>query len=254
MKCEFCTGNIRIEDAVCPHCGKENPFYKAHREDLANFTNEFEKTKNEAIETNVRHTKKAVQITIIAVLVALILTSVIVLLSMEDIYNAMDKRNNIKHADEIIATLHKYEDERDFYNFSNYYMQHYNGMYSYGYNDFSAVEETVSSYESIAYSISAIATDENYQDAPALALDTERNLGRIYALYEDAKKHPDKEAYSAEHMETVDYILNDIYCIFRAYLGLTDDEINSLTEKSPSERQLMFEKKFERMLADEEEQ
>lgn len=94
MKCEFCTGNMAIEDAVCPHCGSPNPFYEAHRQDMVKYEKQFQKTKYEAIETNVRHTRKAVQVSLVAVLIALILASVIVILSMDDINESMEKSAN----------------------------------------------------------------------------------------------------------------------------------------------------------------
>lgn len=252
MKCEFCMGNMQIEDAVCPNCGKPNPFYEAHRKDMDKFKKQFETTKYEAIETNVRHTRKAVQISIIAVLVALILASALVLLSMDDIYDSLAKSRNRKNADAIIATLRQYEDEKDFYNFKIFYDAHYEGMYSYGYAEFSSVDTAVSSFDIITSVLAGIVMDDNYNDYSDNAQTINRFLKLIYTERENAAKNNTRSCYSDKHMESVDYILNDIYVMFKAYLAFSDEEIAELENLSEAERILVFEKKFKGAQRDEE--
>lgn len=251
MKCDFCSGNLRIEDAVCPHCGKSNPFYKAHREDMREYEKRFSKARDEAIETNVRHTRSAVRIAIVAVLVALILGAFIVLLFMDDITDSMKERANRKNADEILATLHQYEEAKDFYNFRIYFDSHQAGMYSYGIREFDAVDRATAYDGMIVNSIAGLITGENYSKASDLASSVTRNLGYLYEIREQAAKNPSAEMYSAKHMEAVEYMIDDVNTMLKVYCGFSDAEIAELETATVAERQLVLEKKFERILADE---
>ena len=251
MKCEFCTGNMTIEDAVCPHCGRPNPFYEAHRQDMAQYERQFQRTKNEAIETNVRHTRKAVQVAIITVLVALILGSFIVLILMDDIYDAMDKRKNRKNADTIVETLTKYEEAKDFYNFAAYFNMHQNGINS-DIRQFYTVDSAISYARSIESSIMGLVFNEYYLDASQMAASMSKSYDCLLEIKENAAKNPQNAAYAPEHMESCEYIMNDVHTLLKTYCGFTDEEVAALGTMTTAERQLAFEKKIERVMANEE--
>lgn len=251
MKCEFCTGNMAIEDAVCPHCGRPNPFYEAHRQDMVKYEKQFEKTKYEAIETNVRHTRKAVQVSLVAVLIALILASVIVILSMDDINESMEKSANKKNAQTIVETLQKYEGDRDFYNFETYYYDHQNGIY-HEVREFYAVDAAIMYERTIESQLMGMVFGESYMTPSELASTLTNSYCGIMELWDNAAKTPDNEAYSPKHMESCEYLLNDVHTLLKAYCGFTDDEIDALKNQSKAERQLVFEKKIEGIMANEE--
>ena len=96
MKCEYCAGDMSIEDANCPHCGAVNPFYEAHRKDMANYAKRFANTEREVVETTKKFTYKTVVITIISVLVVLNLVMGILLANVRDFTYEMERNKNKK--------------------------------------------------------------------------------------------------------------------------------------------------------------
>ena len=49
MKCEFCNGNMSLEDLHCPHCGQINKHAQQHIRDMQRYQGEFNETKEDVI-------------------------------------------------------------------------------------------------------------------------------------------------------------------------------------------------------------
>lgn len=77
MKCKKCGSNLDIDTAVCPYCGTENPVAKKHREDMERFEKDYRATKDEVIKNTGKFNQKAFKITAIAVTVAFLTLSIL---------------------------------------------------------------------------------------------------------------------------------------------------------------------------------
>ena len=46
MKCKYCGGNLTLEQAYCPHCGRPNEEAAQHVKDMEHYKSNFEDTKS----------------------------------------------------------------------------------------------------------------------------------------------------------------------------------------------------------------
>ena len=74
MKCEFCNGNMSLEDLHCPHCGQLNKHAQQHIKAMKRYQGEFNETKEDVITV----TKKYSQITVRCIIIVVLLIAVIV--------------------------------------------------------------------------------------------------------------------------------------------------------------------------------
>ena len=137
-----------MEEAKCAYCGTINPYFKKHREDMYQFRQEYEKTKEQVIEKSSRFAGNSVKITIIAVLVAINILMIFLVGNVWGIMNSFDKMSAERNADMHRTRLETYELERNYLELTDYYEEH--SLYgSDTLNDFDIVYRVCSNYSYI---------------------------------------------------------------------------------------------------------
>ena len=68
MRCKYCGGDIRLEDAYCSYCGKPNEHAARHAREMKAFRSDYEATKSGVQRTVHRFTGSSVRIALAAVL------------------------------------------------------------------------------------------------------------------------------------------------------------------------------------------
>lgn len=251
MKCQFCAGDLSIENAFCPHCGKANPFYAAHREDMERYEDQFEKVKDQTIKKNERDTRKAVRITIIAVLTALILGAVIVLICMDDINYSIRKASNKRNAEKIVKNLEELEANQDYINFHIYYSGVYSGTYGTRIQEFVEVDNVAFYYSTLVDRVASFISGEYYGDSSDLAKNLNSYFEYMYEVFERSEKSSKNAKFSPQHMESINNLFNDSCILMEKYFGIPRDILMDKDRFSETERQLMFEKYIEKVTIDE---
>lgn len=71
MKCKYCGGNLTLEQAYCPHCGRPNEEAAQHVKDMEHYKSNFEDTKSDVYEVAEKNTEIMSHMIIITVLVIL---------------------------------------------------------------------------------------------------------------------------------------------------------------------------------------
>ena len=71
MKCKYCGGNLTLEQAYCPHCGRPNEEAAQHVKDMEHYKSNFEDTKSDVYEVTEKNTEIMSHMIIITVLVIL---------------------------------------------------------------------------------------------------------------------------------------------------------------------------------------
>lgn len=84
MKCAKCGSNLEIDMAFCPYCGASNPVAEKHRADMAKYSKDYEKTKEEVIGNSKRFNTKTLKITVLAVTIAAVAATIILCIFMVD--------------------------------------------------------------------------------------------------------------------------------------------------------------------------
>ena len=57
MKCKYCGGNLTLEQAYCPHCGRPNEEAAQHVKDMEHYKSNFEDTKSDVYEVAEKNTE-----------------------------------------------------------------------------------------------------------------------------------------------------------------------------------------------------
>lgn len=252
MKCEYCGSNIGIEEKFCTGCGRENKYYKAHRADMEEYERRFEEAEEEVTKKVGLFGKKAVFITIVAVLVALILAEVLVVINMRDINYALERRRNTRNADKIAGELRRYENEGDYIGLYNYSVKYSNVKWS-ALSEFDCVADAASGYYYAIMKISALAAGEmNYETAYDTASRINSNLGTMYRILKDAPDKADDKRYGKEHMDAVSDMVNEIHAYISTYCDIPMDVVATFPEMTESERFAILNEHIEKVIEDEE--
>ena len=227
MKCQHCGNNLNIEENFCPYCGQPNPFAVKHQEAMRRFEKDYERTKKDVLEQSTRFNRHTVRITILAVLLALIAATAILLIKADDIrWWRMEKRVEAQ-ADRHREAIGRLMDERD-----------YLGVYSYiskndirftdTFREYDAVSDSTFQYRQF-YSnlmmLQAKKTDTEafryYSEAELL----ENMAQEIYRINECLVPQSYNEAaYTAEKMEFVEGVRDRVETMTESYFGLSREE------------------------------
>lgn len=260
MKCEYCSGNLSLESKRCPHCDAENPFYKAHREDMAAYAKRYAATQEAVVKKANRFTKNTFGITISAVLVAIIAIMIVVLINIDDInYDRLQKANT-KNAAKIAEYVGTLEDNKDYmamglYSSSLIMRTYGNEMAEYNY-----VLDVARSYYYLCERMNRIVLD-NYKASSAV--DDAKSMGRNldilydtrYVTYEKKNMYAVDNGpayFSDKHLASMDDMINNINVMLITYLGFDKETLDTFKDISSTERQLLLEKKLKEVAADEE--
>ena len=57
MKCKYCGGNLTLEQAYCPHCGRPNEEAAQHVKDMEHYKSNFEDTKSDVYKVAEKNTE-----------------------------------------------------------------------------------------------------------------------------------------------------------------------------------------------------
>jgi len=120
-QCPFCGAPLTVEGDYCPNCGSKKIQFKEHRQKMKAFNKAFEETKEGVVAENVKASKIAAYITVIAVLAVIILAEVICLRNSYGIGRSI-KAGKVKSNSEVVLNaLETYVDNEDFIGFMTHY-------------------------------------------------------------------------------------------------------------------------------------
>lgn len=254
MKCEFCGGNISIDEAFCTHCGKPNKYHASHRADMDDYEKRFSKTQDEVTETAGRFTVKTFWISFIAVLVALILGEVILLLNVDDINYTLEKKRNAKNAAAIAAELGRLEDEGKYRELGDYYNKYWVSGSNNPTFEYNIVSDVANSYSNITGSMMDIVSRDNisYQTPYDIAQKINRYLEQMYSYIKEAPEKTSNVAYSEKHISSCLDMIEECHKYLSVYLGIPFETVESFMDISSKERFNILEEYITEVLNDEE--
>lgn len=253
MKCEYCGGDVNIEQSFCSNCGKPNKYYEAHRRDMASYEKRFERTENAVVGKVNRTSRKAVSIVLISVLSALILGEVAILANLDDINYTLEKRRNDNNSKEIAAMLGNYEESEDYADFAEYYTKYGLTCHKEEVNEYNAVASVISEYRSLRNICSSIAAGETaYNEPYDLAGRINNYLSYAYDGKRSAIERSDDIRYSGKHLDTINKVIEEMHAYLCVYLGLDSEVVNTFPEMKDSDRFNIINDKLEEVMADEE--
>lgn len=241
MKCEFCNGNLSLENAYCPHCGKPNKHAKQHVEDMENYAGRYDKTEQEVYATARRYSDTVVRVVIIAILIVVLALALIVYNRIDDIYYSVVETNNKLNFSTHSAEMNKYLEAEDFLGF--YYYCNREDIYGFdsGYEDYDCLIDVTGCYAE-AYELLMVKvcdTEENAEyffDAEILG----SALGRFYhyqnSTYYDVS--PEGLQMTEEYLPKIN---EDMEYLLMTYCNVPAERIGELAEMSDTQKIVFIE-------------
>ena len=233
MKCKFCGSNLQIEDELCPYCGKPNPHYIKHRQDMQAFQTDYQSTKQEVLAHVSKLNQRTVHITIIAVLVALCAVALVLCFLSNEIRDARIESEIARNRAVYEEQIKSYMEDVNPLSLSEYGRK-YKLTYSEEMEEYSKIF-SISWYYQYFYNYTVELMTEGVHEKYETLDEKCESLGRfVESIYECRERQsydkdfhftPDKTAY-------MDAIAEKTELLLKAYYGLSDEEIRQIPELS----------------------
>ena len=254
MKCEFCAGDLSIEDEICPHCAASNPFYEAHRRDMQRFEKKYNETERKVIEKADKSTKRSFYVAVIAVLILANIVCLIVLAAADEHRYMRKDAENRKHQKEYMKEAEDLLSEGKYMEFYSLMSDKYAYYYENPMRKFSGVEMVANYYKTIQANLAYIISGESYyQGNEEYARRISDALGNIYKERYEYSEYAAEDTHTDEMLSYMDGMLDEVHLEINTYLGIDMDTISTLKDLSPAKRQVIIEDAVLEVMADEEE-
>ena len=253
MKCDFCSGDLTIEDAKCPHCDADNPYYKAHRKDMTEYADKYFATKKKVEDRTERFTRKSLFITVFAVLITLNLVAILLLVNVDSInYDRMIKQNT-KDADKFAAMISQMEADGNYIGINALGANYYLRSRGTALDEYQEIINASSTYNYFYDVILDIAHYKRlYTNASDLAGRLSEHLDTLYKIrYVNSANKPDNPQYAERHLDALDDMLENCKVLLIVYCGLSKEEADSLSDLTSAQRQVLIEQHLMELLSSE---
>lgn len=242
MKCPNCGANLTIDDEVCSFCGVESPYAEKHREEMRQFTSDFNRTKSQVLETTQNHSKFVAKVTLIAVMVVLNLIVWIMAVDSYEIEKFIINRRISANYPVIKAELDKLEEERNYIGFYVYYYEN-RLYYSDLFEEYRAAYNVSNNYEIIYnYTLELVTEEEedSYYDAEKRVELLAQQIDYLYK-YATPQEYSDMTQYSQKHQDFMDAAVEQAEDLMQTYLLIPKEKMDDFRELSTARKQIMIE-------------
>ena len=239
MKCKYCGGEISLEDVKCPYCGRENEEAVQHIKDMQYYQGEFEKAKHKVYHESGQAAAITVRVIVCALLV---IFSILLLVLGGNAYSfiySVQSKNADAHVAEYSKILDQYLEEENFQAFSRFIQE--KGIRTYGdvYGKYSKVRSLADTYNSVWNDILDLYNPPAYSEFDRLLDMFSDDLDYFYNALE---RETWNEGEDAEiYLTAADRMEENVQLLIRTYLGLTDEQAQSLKSLSKGRRAVLIE-------------
>lgn len=240
MKCEFCGGELSLEDAFCRHCGRENKEAKKHVSQMKQYEGEFRQTQEEVY----RASKKYGEVTARVIIIAVLLVALIVLLIMQaNVYHwqrTFGNKKAEKNFAEYSAIIEGYLEDEDYLSLSSFVEANYIPTYDSKFEKYQPIFRVVQAYDYLYSRIARVQElgpnvenkEIEYLGDSLDSFYSAMNLD-MYSYIKDLDVEKTRKAY--ENLE--EYVA----ALMQSCFGFTAEEVQELREMSKSKRVVLIE-------------
>ena len=253
MKCEYCNGNLSLEDEYCPHCGQPNKHAKKHIDDMRKYQGEFEDTKRYVREKTTGYTEMTVRVVILSILIVLILVFFAVGSNAWGINREIRKSSAKRNYAEYSKIMDEYLANGDFLKFHIFCeykgIRSYDSVYEEKYGD---VINACSWYGNAYEYLIDFACFDGGASVSQVTETTGDALDYFYKYYRNEDFFYTGNGGEPElYRKTLDDMERNIELILSVYCGFTKEEAAAFPEMSKAKRNILLEEKLEEKLQNE---
>lgn len=240
MKCQACGSALHIEEEKCPHCGKENPYYKKHRQEMHAYRQEFSEVKQDVYKKTGMFTGLTVKISIIAVLIA---AQLMMLFTHENTWR-ISREWKTKKAEQRLEehgeALERLEKERNYLEFIVYYEEN-NLNYVEALKEYKVVSRICSEYRYLYKQLLSFLREEEYISKQQRVEYICESLETIYESMEQ-NEYSDAGCYGEAHREMMEAMKADISVLLVAYANIDKEEAEKFDTLSGGNKRIALER------------
>lgn len=240
MKCNYCGGNLSLEDEICPHCGRVNQDAMQHIRDMKRYSGEFEETRQDVYTTTRRYSEISSRVILLAILVVL---AFICLLSEHFYYQASgsirEKTSEAKAAS-YNAILDDYIKNEEYLKIDKFVKAKRISRYGKGYEKYGDILPIAENYSTLYFKIMQL-SEAAKEDVPGKAKELADEMEYFYKrLYPE--RHGWQKAIRSEQEEAVlKNMEENIRLLLITYCGLTREETEKIETMTSARRAILIE-------------
>ena len=239
MKCEYCGANMGLEDKYCPYCGKINPYAKQHQEQMQQYQQKFEETRQDVEAKANRFAGIAAPMTVLAISAVIFLASIILAFNADEIARSSRVRELEAQEPELRARIELLLNDQDYlalnemYNDENLYM--ISGSYrSEALSDYDMIFRAASAYASLFEQLGNRTESSKYRFEPDhIEVYTSMIASSLVSLYTlEEKDYFEASCYTKDKLAPVHDMQDQISALLIAYADFTPEEIRQIPDMS----------------------
>ncbi len=224
IKCKTCGATLAIDHPFCPYCGNKNPYFEQHRQDMAEYEEEFQETREEVISHAKGYASTTVSIVILCVLAVANLFVFGLTTQAWNIADWMREQSINRNYETHKATLTQLEDG-DYLGFYGYYVGQ-NGIYlSEKLEEFDSVYQATYYYDLFYYSLMDI-HGKNYYDEKSYGYNVEYIVNGLKMIDDIMVQddYDDPAEFASNHMAAMEGMQAQMRQLLKGYTGIDYDE------------------------------
>ena len=233
MKCPNCGGQMGLEDAFCPYCGTRNEQAAKHQSDMAHFRQEYERTQADVMQKTSLMQRHGSWLVILSVLLVALVAGIVLNVFAWDIGYSIRTGSAESSRSEDSQVMDAFLEKGDYGQFVGYYNAN---DISYDYdNSYQALRTAANAYVYLVQDIAEV-NDRSRRSTSSehlsfLYSSMAESLNRIYTIEQQYSYDIDRYLPS-DKRKYVDDIRERAAAISKAYLGLTDEDLQEIPNMS----------------------
>lgn len=244
MKCQYCGGDISLEDRICPHCGRLQENAVRHEEEMERYEAAFENTRREVLARSTHNTRGiGVRLLVILLLIA---GSVILFANSDSwaVRSARREREANANLEAFTERIGQYLEERDYEglaSFSDYYELQYNDNYKKYYTILWACDE----YADVCKSLMAFVYLDSQKKAAGELDYRAEGLPKYLTQYYEATEPGEYGWNTRIDKELTEKVIAamdaDLAGLLTAHLGIPPEEASAMRGLTEGRRTVLIE-------------
>lgn len=228
MKCEFCGGNLSLEDKYCPHCGQINKHSQEHIREMGHFRKRFESTQDRVYGVTHAYTQLTVRIALICILIVLIILAVMLGTNAYSVMRDIRERNSNRKFDEYSEVMDSYLEKGEFAEFHYFCESNQIDWFESPYEAYAPVISAARDYSYIVDGIADMVCKEAEEEWEP------KFLGSVVFSFYDRLNPENWSWYEGADCEknrkALEKMVNQVEGLLITYCGLTREQAENLSE------------------------
>lgn len=253
MKCDYCGGNLSLEDERCPHCGQINTHAKKHVDDMKHYQGEFESTQKYVKEKTATYTEFISRGIFLAILAIVTIVIFVLCANIWEIRWSIKRSTAERNFQKNSAIIEQYLEEEDYIGCAAFVDNKAIRIYGGVYDEYRCYIQACNQYRNVMDMLQRYAMPSPYENTESMCKLTGDCLEDFYKYYKNEEfRYTGGSNETEKYREIVENMNRTINATLTCYCGFTEEEAEAFKDMSLANRYLMIEEKLNFRLSQEE--